>query len=398
MRRRMAWAVGWTVWGASMLSLLGCTQLVDIGSELARGAGAGMTSSGGGGGQGGGQGGAISQAGSPDAGGSAGGPSANVCSSAGRFDPRTGLTNSVAYTQDGLLYATGSGSVTTSGAQDSDLRVFRTSDDALVFEHRAHGGSTYSVAFSPDGSLLASAGEGTGAIDAPGVVKLWRTNDGTFLGDIPARTGRYANGVEFSHDGLLLATTGMQDNVELWNVSDRSRVLTIAAPPTSFSARFSPDDALLVITSTKNVAEVRSTTDGSLVTTLTGHRTSVFDAVFSPDGSQIATAGNDGSARIWDAATGATIQVLEPSSAGEYLNRALWYDATHLLTQAGSTTLRQWVRGNDGLFAATCERSLQATSPDYGHPGGVAISPDHREVRATGASVANGSEGLWTLR
>jgi WD40 repeat protein len=202
--------------------------------------------------------------------------------------------------------------------------------------------------------------------------------------------------VEFSHDGKLLSTTGMSDYVELWNVSDRSRALSMSYPGTTFGARFSPDDTLLVIPTFRHFAEVRSAADGSVVSTLDGHESSVYDAMFSPDGSEIVTAGSDGTVRIWDTATGAMLQVLPKRPEQPYLNRALWYDPTHLLAGYGDGVLKLWVRGADGMFASDCEQSLGATPT--GQLPGLAISPDHHEIRAAGLSDSGDGAGLWTLR
>ena len=44
---------------------------------------------------------------------------------------------------------------------------------------------------------------------------------------------------------------------------------------------------------------------------LTGHDGGVWKAAFSPDGTQIVTASQDSTARIWNAATGKQVAVLE---------------------------------------------------------------------------------------
>ena len=440
-----------TVFGASVLSLwacTGCTNAVDIGEELAKAfgkGGSGSTPEGRGGsasaaggrqvrdgsggndggrgprasgGAGGGMivlpggasgfagGGAFNAAGGAGgAGGSyaggAGGPveilepvyAEGDCPLEGTFDRTPGRTYDIAYSQDGSLVAT--------AAQTArpNLKIFRTSDNALVSQLPGHPQNTYGTAFSPNGELLASAGSiGDGVTADTTTVKIWRVSDGTLVHEVPANTGGYASSVQFSHDGKLLATSGGMYDIEIWRVSDWSRVLDIPTtdPQTTYTARFSPDDRYLVTSGTKNTAKVWRVADGSLVSTLVGHTYSVADAVFSPDGTEVATVGYDNTARIWNPMTGEQLQVLQQSDANRYLSRPLWVDANHLYTNDWNGGLRSWVRGADGKFTLECSIDLKGQSI------GLAISPDHRELRASGIGARNqwgiGIEGVWVFR
>ncbi|MCP4683919.1 MAG: hypothetical protein GY867_00590 [bacterium] len=73
----------------------------------------------------------------------------------------------------------------------------------------------FSTAFSPNGDIVAS-----GAV-WNGTVKLWRVSDGTLLHSLEGHTSAVSS-VAFSPDGTVLASTGLDGTIKLWRVSDGS--------------------------------------------------------------------------------------------------------------------------------------------------------------------------------
>ena len=106
---------------------------------------------------------------------------------------------------------------------------------------------------------------------------------------------------------------------------------------------------------------------------LTGHRDIVVDLAFSPDGKTIATASRDGSARLFDAATGSERALLGPPHRGSVWTVEFSADGTRLLTGAEDGVARLWDARSgrfEGAFAGSAPRfdrrgtRLLTTRPD----------------------------------
>jgi predicted NACHT family NTPase len=109
-----------------------------------------------------------------------------------------------------------------------------------------------------------------------------------------------AHSVAFSPDGLLLATALLDGTIELWDAKTGKCVRTLEGHShDANSVVFSPDGRLIVTASGDHTNKVWDTQTGLCVRTLEGHTREVNSVAFSPDGSLLATASDDNTAKVW---------------------------------------------------------------------------------------------------
>jgi hypothetical protein len=123
-----------------------------------------------------------------------------------RLEGHQGSVESVAFSPDGGLLA--------SGGNDAAVRLWDPAARREIARLEGHEGVVWSVAFSSDGSLLASGG-------ADGTVCLWEPSERREIACIQGRQGLIRS-VAFSPDGGLLASGGTEGTVRLWQIPDGS--------------------------------------------------------------------------------------------------------------------------------------------------------------------------------
>ena len=160
-------------------------------------------------------------------------------------------------------------------------------------------GSYGSMAFSPDGALLATIG-------ADGTARVWRVSTGRQVGR-PLRVGRagpFTGAVAFSPDAKTLATVGAGGQTRLWSVATGQPVGgPMAAGPATTVLAFTRDGGTLATAGADGTVRLWDVaTQQEIGAPLTADTQPVYAAAFSPAGGTLATAGADGFARHWDVA------------------------------------------------------------------------------------------------
>jgi WD40 repeat protein len=242
----------------------------------------------------------------------------------------TGHTNQVwtlAFSPDGKTLASGA------VRPDWDVRLWDVS--ASTKDRQAggkekkvlprHEGTTWSVAFSPDGQLLAAAGSDR-------EILVWEAESGKERAVL--RRQGIISSIAFSPDSKLLASGDLLGAVWLWDVETGKERALITRDAEVRAVAFSPDGKLLVARNkwwdvaggkvkvelaqsarclafspdgktlalgNGNDIELWDVAGGKATAILKGHPTAVVSLAFTPDGKTLASAAQeDPNVRLWD--------------------------------------------------------------------------------------------------
>jgi tetratricopeptide (TPR) repeat protein len=235
-----------------------------------------------------------------------------------------------------------------------------------------------SIAFSPDGRLLAS-----GFLN--GGIRIWSVYDGR---DAVSFQGHLAsvNSVAFSPDGEMLASAGRDRAIKIWDVASGDEMLSLAGHDDEVSAvAFSPDGQWLASGSYDKTVRIWRAATGHEVQPLFGHTKKVTSALFSPDGKWLASGSSDKTVKLWDVLSGLPILTLMGNTRG-VASLAFSPDGKLLASGGEDTRVRLWDTTSGDLIRTLSGLRYGATS--------VACSPD-------GETVAAGSLGqtvsMWKL-
>jgi WD40 repeat protein len=241
----------------------------------------------------------------------------------------SGKVSAAAISRDGRRVAIGD--------DNGIIKIFNFATGRELLDIRGHTAPSNEISYSPDGNYIAAAFDTT--------ILIWDTKRGQIINKLTGHGGDKKNRnrdpiikIAWSQNGRLLASSGMDQTVKVWDVSNGRCLFTFT--------ELGPADS-----------------ETEFVQSLG----------FSPDGKYLVTANNEKSIRLWDAATGRAIRYMAGELSHPVTTVFFSKDGRQLITGGEGYHMKTWNVDNGRLF-----REMQTFGSDY-----LALSPDGKRLAST---------------
>ncbi|WP_138501766.1 NB-ARC domain-containing protein [Nostoc sp. PA-18-2419] len=245
---------------------------------------------------------------------------------------------SVAFSPNGKLLATGD--------TNGEIRLYEVANSQQLMTCKGHTGWVWSVTFSPNGQAIAS-----GSNDQ--TIKLWDISNGQCFKTLEGHSGGVRS-VTFSHNGQVIASGSDDQTVKLWNISTGKCLKTLQEEGCSvWSVAFNPKGDLLASGNDDYKVRLWDINSSSRIHTLEGHTQWVYSVTFSPDGNTLASASHDQTVKLWDINTGKCIKTLQGHT--DLVHSVTFsVDGSALVSCGEDQTVRVW-----DFVSGQCLKTLQ---------------------------------------
>ncbi|KAJ6068068.1 uncharacterized protein N7446_005105 [Penicillium canescens] len=233
---------------------------------------------------------------------------------------------SIAWSQDGSRLA--------SASSDKTVRIWDTATGQCTSTLEGHSDMVLLIAWSQGGSRLASA-------SSDNTVRIWDPATGQCASSLEGHSNM-VHSIVWSPNGSRLASASYDNTVRIWNPATGKCASTLEGHSGSVSSiAWSQDGSRLASASSDETVRIWDPATGQCVSTLEGHSGSVSSTTWSQDGSRLASASDDETVRIWDPATGLCASTLKGHSGS--VSWIAWsQDGSRLASASSDETVRIW--------------------------------------------------------
>ena len=234
------------------------------------------------------------------------------------------------------------------------------------------------AAMAPEGTIVATAGGGR--------VRFYDLDSGEEVTSLALPAGAAVPGLDWSTDGGRLLAFDPAAGLRVWSIPDGEVIGEIRPPRQAFDAALNADGSRVAIAGTNGVT-IHDVESGERVRTLEGHTTLVGDVAYDGAGERIVTVSEDGTARVWNAATGEEELVL--ANDGQAVRAAAFdEDGSLVVTSSANGELRIWDAGSGLELARFAGANWKvALSPLGQLAAGALAQTDHPQTSIWGCDV-----------
>lgn len=277
-------------------------------------------------------------------------------------------------------------------SRDDTARIWSLETGELILGLTDHAETVTSAMFSPDGNQILTASQ-------DGTARIWDAQTGELRQTLEGHTGGVSDAA-FNPEGTRIVTGGRDGEARLWNVESGETLFRLSAHAAELhSAAFDPSGEFILTASADGSARIWSSDEGVQLAVLDNHPGEVSHAQFGPGGNRVVTTYEDkdvadgmvvsseGAARIWDWKDERLLMEMSAEGDSNRVMKAVFSPDGSLVATAGRFGTAQIRNGETGEPIFTLGRHFDTVTAVRFSPGG------DRLATASG----NGSVWVWEL-
>mgnify|MGYP006282217071 CR=1 FL=1 len=193
-------------------------------------------------------------------------------------------TNTLSWSPDGEIIA--------SAGEDMNLSLWNWKEDAEIRNLVGHSGTINSIAWHPIENKIVSA-------SSDKTVRIWDTESGTEIQKLEGHNKKVTS-VVWSASGEKVASGSMDETIIIWDASGGKELITIEGSSGITSISWHPEGKLIASGNDDGILELWDSETGELFKTVWGFYGQIYSVAWSHDGKKLAAAGAGGTIRVWN--------------------------------------------------------------------------------------------------